>query len=146
MDQFGEIRTDDLDALMRHSQEQLGRISELQERLREVVGTAASEDGTVEVSFGHDGQLRDLTLNPRAMRRDSATLAETLTQVIRAAHNDLHEKISALTIAMLGESPMDYLNNPAAVEERLRDVQAGFRRSMDDIMNDLGRVRNRFNL
>lgn len=143
MNPFGDVQADDLDALIRRSQEQLAKVSQLQEQLQEIVGRGTSDDGLIEVSISHNGQVEDLDLNPRVMRLDSVTLAENLKAAIRAAQVNLQDQITAVTTEALGESPMDYINDPSIVQSKVQEVQEGYERGMNSVMADIDRIHSR---
>lgn len=76
--------TDELDHAQHH-----------QEAVSETVGVGLSEDGLITVRVSA-GVVRDLEINPRAMRLDSQTLRDSILQAIAAAMAEYTETVRAL--------------------------------------------------
>ncbi|SBT54234.1 YbaB/EbfC family nucleoid-associated protein [Micromonospora narathiwatensis] len=59
-------------------------------------GHGEAADGLVQVTVGPPGRITALTLDPRAMRMASESLAEEVTEAVNAALADLQEKVTAV--------------------------------------------------
>ncbi len=77
-------------------------------------GQGEAADGLIQVTVGPPGRITALTLDPRAMRMASESLAEEITQAVNAAFADLQEKA---TTAVPGEIDLGSLG------DRLRKIQ-----------------------
>ncbi|MFU8870886.1 YbaB/EbfC family nucleoid-associated protein [Micromonospora sp. SL4-19] len=58
-------------------------------------GHGEAADGLVQVTVGPPGRITALTLDARAMRMASESLAEEITEAVNAAFADLQEKATA---------------------------------------------------
>jgi len=59
-------------------------------------GHGEAADGLVQVTVGPPGRITALTLDPRAMRMASESLADEVTEAVNAALADLQEKVTAV--------------------------------------------------
>ncbi len=76
-------RADELTAQFENMRSGMG---DLQQKLRAVTGTAASDDGLVKATVGPRGQLIRLDLDPRIYRRpNSKELAATIVDTVQRA-------------------------------------------------------------
>jgi DNA-binding YbaB/EbfC family protein len=95
-----------MENLLRQAQEQQRRLAEFQQQRAELRVTGESPDGLVQVTVDGDMKVGDIQLNPRAMRLDSFTLAESLQAAIDAAYATFAERQQELTAEMLGGSEL----------------------------------------
>ncbi|MFE3451296.1 YbaB/EbfC family nucleoid-associated protein [Nonomuraea sp. NPDC059194] len=119
----------DLDRMLSESERSLRRIREATAEFERVTGAGEAAEGLVRASVDHTGRLREVTLDPRAMRQDSATLADSVTQAVRAAQDDASRQGQELLDAVLGDqarNPFD-LN---ALRDRLQAAEESFARSI----------------
>ncbi|WP_327085342.1 hypothetical protein OIE66_23625 [Nonomuraea sp. NBC_01738] len=90
-----------LDQMILESERALRRLTEATAALERLTATAESPSATATVD--HTGRLLTLALAPRALRLDSATLAEEIARTIRAAQSDAASAADALLKDVLGE-------------------------------------------
>ncbi|GAA3812108.1 hypothetical protein GCM10022226_35950 [Sphaerisporangium flaviroseum] len=147
MTEFPDFANIDVEKLLNQSQQQFARLEELQERTSALVGEAQDKDGLVTVEYAGDG-LRDLRLNPRAMRLASADLADLIKSVAREAAKDLERQTTELMGEVFGEedNPMKLLNDPDAAMAKIRDAEKAYNRTFEDVMGDLEEIRRRLQL
>ena len=123
---------------MRLVTEQLDTAQQRQEAVTETVGTGRSEDGLVTVQVVA-GVVRDLELNPRAMRLDSQALRDSILQAIAAATADYTESVRALaTPAALDP---DQLLRELGGEGQWGSLLGDFHRRVEDIQHNLDLLR-----
>jgi DNA-binding protein YbaB len=121
-----------LERMLRDSERRMQQLSEVEAKLAEVTSRHTSEDGAVSVELGGDGTLRHLEINPRAMRMDSFTLAERITEAFNAAQQGLQEAVGRAMADTLGtENIGDVLTEATEV-----------RNSMDGVLSDVSRAVN----
>ncbi|MGN9783529.1 YbaB/EbfC family nucleoid-associated protein [Nonomuraea sp. ZG12] len=138
--EFGAM---DLDRVLKNADAQMARIGDLREVLTELVGRAADRDGLVQVEMGNAG-LRSLQLHPKAMRRTSGELAELIQAVIAEAADDLRRKVTESMQELFGdENPMRFADDPDGPMAQVREAEAAYNRTFDDLMGELDQIRNR---
>ncbi|GII86556.1 hypothetical protein Ssi03_45460 [Sphaerisporangium siamense] len=147
MTEFGDFAGIDLEKLLNQAQEQFARVEGLQRRLAELVGRAQDKDHLVTVEYGAEG-LRELELNPRAMRLASNDLAALIKTVSGDAARDLREKTDEAMAEVFGaeDDPMRLLEDPEAAIARAKEAEDAYNRVFDDVMSELDRVRRRLDL
>jgi DNA-binding protein YbaB len=92
----------EIDRVLSRLREQLERYSETREQLAGLNTTAVSPDGHITVDVGPSGHLTGLRLNPRAMRMDSQTLADTIMATVREAQAKVAEQVNEIMAPFLG--------------------------------------------
>ncbi|MFI7450708.1 YbaB/EbfC family nucleoid-associated protein [Nonomuraea sp. NPDC049714] len=138
--EFGAM---DLDRVLKNADAQMARIGDLRQVLTELVGRAADQDGLVQVEMGNAG-LRSLQLHPKAMRRTSGELAELIQAVIAEAADDLRRKVTESMQELFGdENPMRFADDPDGPMAQVREAEAAYNRTFDDLMGELDQIRNR---
>ena len=100
----------------------------------EIRGQGEALDGFVTVVAKPGGRLESLTLNPRVLRTDSATLAAEILTAVNAALDDLQAKVNAAVPAV---PPSE------ALVERLKEIQDTSVRRMETFLQTIGEVQNR---
>ncbi len=133
------LRSGAIDDTLRDAKSRLTRVSELQERLASLVGTAESEDGRVRAETDNATGLRKLTIDPRAMRMASEELAEAITKVVADAMADLRGKSQEEIQGVMGGGKFD----PQASREQVKEALASFERSALDARSEMERVQRR---
>ncbi|MEV6031677.1 YbaB/EbfC family DNA-binding protein [Nonomuraea sp. NPDC052116] len=134
----------DIDRILRNADQQMARAGELQRVLQDLTGRAQDEDGFVVAEFGSTG-LKELLLHPKAMRLNSAELAERIKAVIAEASADLQRRISEQMGNVFGEedNPMRFGHDPEGVMDLIRQAGAAYDRTHEDLMGELDRIRQR---
>ncbi|MEV7968404.1 YbaB/EbfC family nucleoid-associated protein [Sphaerisporangium sp. NPDC088356] len=143
MTEFGDFASIDVDKLLGSAQKQLAQVEELQRRTAELVGRALDKDGLVTVGYTAQG-LHELELNPRAMRLASADLADMIKSVAREAAADLERQTHELMEEMFGaDNPMNLLKDPDAALAQVKEAEAAYDRTFEEVMSDLEQIRRR---
>jgi DNA-binding protein YbaB len=134
-----------IEDLLKQNEERLAQAQRYQEQVAALTGFAETEDQRVRVTVDSSGVVQDLSLDPRAMRLDSETLADTIKATIHAASADLRSKMEKLADETFGDdSPFKYLTGEKTVEETLDKVREGYERSMDDVLTDITKLQERW--
>jgi DNA-binding protein YbaB len=144
---FGNFENIDVDKVLRGAGEHFARMEEVQKGMAALVGRARDEDGLVTVEYTSGG-LSELDLNPKAMRLSSGELAEKIKVVVRDAAQDLQEQVGTLMGEAFGEedNPMRYADNPDAALQQVREMEAAYDRTFEDVMGELDRISRRLDL
>ncbi|MEV4381447.1 YbaB/EbfC family nucleoid-associated protein [Streptosporangium sp. NPDC049644] len=144
MREFGDFANIDIDKLLSGAESQFAQMGRAQEDMAGVVGRAQDEDELVTVEYAVEG-LRTLDIHPKAMRLSSSELAEKIKAVLQDASRDLQVRLSAAMGEMFGEemNPMKFIANPDAAMGRFDSAQDAYRRTFDDVMGELDRIRRR---
>ncbi|AQZ66691.1 unnamed protein product [[Actinomadura] parvosata subsp. kistnae] len=138
--EFGAL---DFDKILRNAEQQMARVAELRSSMVELTGRAQDEDGLVTAEFGGGG-LKDLVLHPKAMRLTSGELAERIKAVIEEAAADLQRQLSEMMEEAFGEeNPLRFGRDPEGALEQVRQAQAAYDRTHEDLMGQLDRIRQR---
>ncbi len=125
---YGQL--DDAEQRMRASTDRLARMEELTAALAELVGRAEGADGTVRVEHGSTG-LRELVIDPKAMRLPAAELSSTITTALAAAEADFRQQAQqALVDADLVPSEQSRRERVAAVQAQLAEAQQAYSASV----------------
>ena len=123
---------EDLERALRDSERRMSQLADVETILAEVTSRHTTEDGAVTVELGADGALRHLEINPRAMRLDSVTLAERITEAFTAAHQGLQEAVGRAMADTLGTTDL------GGVLDEARQLRAG----MDGVLETVSRSVN----
>jgi DNA-binding protein YbaB len=136
---FDPARLDpaDLDRMVADSERTLKGLREAMARLGEITGAAQSPDGLVSATVAQGGRLVELTLNPRAMRHDSRTLAESIVSAVQGAQDAAGRGSQELLETVLGRATPEAFNLDK-LSERLDSAGAAFSRALD--AHPLGRA------
>ncbi|MEU7696167.1 YbaB/EbfC family nucleoid-associated protein [Microbispora hainanensis] len=78
-------------------------LSDVMNRIGEVVGEATSRDEKIRVRVSGSGQLIGLRIDPRAMRTGSQELADTIMETSRRAVEDAERKLLEVARPYFGE-------------------------------------------
>ncbi|MFD9940257.1 YbaB/EbfC family nucleoid-associated protein [Nonomuraea sp. NPDC059023] len=131
-----EYSEHDLDDLVRASERGMRELLDAMEGLKEASGVGESRSGMINAAVGPNGRISKLKIEARAMRLDSAELAEQVVEAVTAAQDDLDRATRALL-------PPGENADPAAVMRQFEDLQDGFARESDDRVDRLQRMRTR---
>ncbi|MFE3447463.1 YbaB/EbfC family nucleoid-associated protein [Nonomuraea sp. NPDC059194] len=147
MQDFGDFANLDIDKLLKTADEQFARVEELQKTMGELVGRAQDEDGLVSAEYTSAG-LTGLEFHPKAMRLSSGELAEKVKAVVQDATADLQRQVNETMGEVFGEdeNPMKFINNPDAALEQVKNAEAAYNRTFEDVMGELDKIRRRLDL
>lgn len=130
----------DLEKLAKLNEQRLAKMQDIASKVSELTGTGYAADQRIKVVVGGIA-LKELHLDPRVMRMDSKSLAESIVAASNAASLDLQKQIEEAMAPAGDESPFDYLNGKVDPTEKLRDIQGALEASMEDIMTRADRIR-----
>jgi DNA-binding protein YbaB len=116
------FQLEDLDRIFGQTQELMKNLEQVQDALADITGEGEAADGLIRAVVDGSGGIREVALNPRAMRLDSATLAEALTRAVREAQSDAKSK----TAQLLGGAGADLdLDLEPPDQDQLRETLQG---------------------
>jgi DNA-binding protein YbaB len=134
-----------LDRTLRDSEERLRRMDGLDETLKAVTASFATPDGLVSIELGLDGVPRELYIDPRAMRLQSAALAELILSAYTGAHAQLQTQVSEAMSEVLGEdaTPSAVLADAEALQGTMTSMLADVTKQMNDAILQVNRLSQR---
>ncbi|MFI6293153.1 YbaB/EbfC family nucleoid-associated protein [Nonomuraea sp. NPDC050790] len=137
-----EYSEHDLDNLIRAGEREMRELLQAMEGLKETSGAGESRSGMISAAVGHDGRIRTLKIGPRAMRLESAELAEQVIEAVTAAQDDLDRATRALLPP--GENGENGENvDPAAIMRRFEEIQDDLARENGERIGRIQRLRSR---
>ncbi|GIJ50605.1 hypothetical protein Val02_74910 [Virgisporangium aliadipatigenens] len=86
----------ELSKLTGQVQEQIAAFERQREAIATATGEGASADGMVTAVVDSRGVLRDMTINPRALRLGSESVRDSVLEAVQAAHDHLAEVLREL--------------------------------------------------
>ena len=92
-----------VERMLRSFEERVQQISQAQEKLRELQGTARSGDGAITVTVSPAGAVLDLRLSPDAMKRSHTALQQDILKAIRLATANAAQRMDTELEPILGE-------------------------------------------
>lgn len=148
MSEFGDLGNLDIQRLIRISEEHSAKVKEMQERSAELEGVAETKDRRIRVTCTIADGVTDIHIDPRAMRMPAEKLAETLKTLIREANTDLQRQLGELMAETYSDeaNPMKLIQDPEAAQERIHQAAEVFDRTLDDAMEELGRIAKQLGL
>ncbi|MGW4638663.1 YbaB/EbfC family nucleoid-associated protein [Sphaerisporangium sp. NPDC004334] len=115
-----DFRLEDLERVTRQSEEAIQRLSGVVGELRAVKGEGTAAGGLAGAVVDGGGQIVEVTLDPRIMRLDSASIAQAVTEAVRDAQADAQRRNAELLREATGGEPQAL--DPAGVDTWLQEV------------------------
>ncbi|MFI6821771.1 YbaB/EbfC family nucleoid-associated protein [Micromonospora sp. NPDC050187] len=135
---------EDLERVLRDSERRMQQLSEVETMLAEVTSRYDTEDGMVSVELGADGLLRQLEINSRAMRLDSFTLAELITEAFNGAQRGVQEAVAKAMSESLGTANLgDVLGEAQDIRKNMDGMLESVSRAVNDAIVQTSRFTNR---
>lgn len=132
-----------LEAMATESAEYFRKAQEVQRRMTDIVGTAATEDDQIKVSWRGDGPS-DLEIHPRAMRMPSAELAQTIMRLIGEAKADTKRQSDEILAEVYGdENPANLVANPELFQQSMDAMRLSFTGAVDQSMDLIKQLQRR---
>jgi len=122
------------DRIIDELQRRMAGVQRYQERMAEVEGTGEAAGGVVRATVGAGGNVRDLQLDPRAMRLPSQSLREALLEAIHLAEEDARQKTAELG-EDLNRDTAQFVD-AAGLRQEMDRLTAGFSRNLGDIQQN----------
>jgi DNA-binding protein YbaB len=97
---------EDLEEVVRQSEEALTRLGGVHSELAAVTGEGFGADGLARAVVDGVGRIQRITFEPRITRLDSHLIAEAATEAVRAAQEDAQRQNEALLRAATGGEPL----------------------------------------
>ena len=92
-----------LDGLLQHAREAQQRAEQIRQRRDELKVVGESDDGMVRATVDGAGQVVELSIDPRAMRKGSEDLAETVLAAIRQGYGEYQARADELAGEAIGD-------------------------------------------
>ncbi|RCG32638.1 YbaB/EbfC family DNA-binding protein [Sphaerisporangium album] len=124
----GDFQLDDLDRVAEQSRQAVQRLSGVLGELKTIRGVGEAADGLIAAVVDGGGQIQEVTLDPRAMRLDSRSIAQAVTEAVRAAQQDARRRNDELLRDAMGGDLAFDPQNLDGVQSWLQDAA----RSMKD--------------
>lgn len=135
---------EDLERIARESEQRMRQLSEMESMLADITSRYVTEDGMVAVELGADGTLRQLEINPRAMRLDSHSLVELITEAFNGAQKGVQEAVGQAMSEALGTSNLhDVLDEARDIRKSMDGVLEAVSRSVNDAIVEVSRFNSR---
>lgn len=117
-----DFRLEDFERVAQESEEALRRLSGVFGELEAVRGEGTAAQGMVGAVVDGGGGIQEVTIDPRAMRLDSLTLAEAVTEAVRLAQGEARRSNEELLRAAVGEgvTPLDAAGIQSWLEDAAR--------------------------
>lgn len=140
MDDYRDL---DLERLSEINEERLGRIRGLEPVLRDLTGVGEAANGLVRSTVDSSNTLSELYIDPRAMRLGSEALAEQIVEATAGATRQLQEQVESLMRDAMGDDApgLSVTEVQRNAESQFADIEAGLRRTLDQIMGDVDKLR-----
>jgi DNA-binding protein YbaB len=135
------FRVEDLQRLTSQADEMMKRLNESSEQMADLVGEGEAADGLLRATVDSGGRIKEIDINPRAMRMDSKTLAEGLTEAIAAAQDDVASRSEGMVTDLLASYGLPTKVDPAEALERIDTVGQAAQRRFRDRHDELNEVR-----
>ncbi len=97
---------EDLDEIVRRSDETLRRLGDVFGELDAVTGEGFGADGMARALVDATGRIQRITFDPRIARLDTTTIAEAATEAVRAAQDDARRRSEELLSEAAGGEPL----------------------------------------
>lgn len=149
MTEFGGFANINPDKMLREAQQRVAKMSGMQERIAQIVGEAESSDGYVKATYTATGGLKDLELNPRAMRMASTDLASTIKEVIRAAMEDFQQRMRLeMSSAFEGQddNPLELAQNPEKIKAKVEEATSMLDGALNDVLGQMERIKKQMGM
>ncbi|MCP2337140.1 YbaB/EbfC family nucleoid-associated protein [Actinomadura rupiterrae] len=132
MSDYARFAAADMEEARGRAERRMEKVMAVQARLRDVVGRARSEDGTIVAECTGGRGLTGLAIDPRAMKLGSHELAETVVRLVQEATDDLRRQTAEMMREELGD-----LADPRALKDEVHAAQRDFEQKMDHVKEQL---------
>ncbi|XVQ10762.1 YbaB/EbfC family nucleoid-associated protein [Spirillospora sp. CA-255316] len=135
------FRIEDLERVVSQADELMKRLSESGDEMADMVGEGESKDGLLRATVDSGGRLKSIEINPRAMRQDSESLAEGLTQAIQAAQDDALSRSEGMVTELLTAYGLPTDPETGDIGEQISAVTDAAQRRFRENHDELNEVR-----
>ncbi|MCG5220534.1 YbaB/EbfC family nucleoid-associated protein [Streptosporangium sp. KLBMP 9127] len=127
----GNFQIEDLERMAREGEAAIDRLSGVFAELDTVTGEGEGAGGLARAVVDGTGRIKEISLEPRIMRMDSAGIAEAVTEAVRTAQEDAAKRNEELLATVMGgETPS---LDPARIREQFAEINDSFTESLDDL-------------
>ncbi|MWA00801.1 hypothetical protein F8568_010500 [Actinomadura sp. LD22] len=138
------FRPEDVDRLAAQADDALRRLSASTEEMVNLTATGEAAGGLIKATVDSSGRIKRIALNPRALRMDSETLAESLIEAIGAAQDDARDRVQEMVAELMAATGLPAKVDTEAVLEKVGAIGDATRRRFDEHHDDLNEVRRAF--
>jgi DNA-binding protein YbaB len=119
-----DFQLEDFERVAQRCKEAVQRLSGVFDELSAVTGEGEGAGGLIRATVDGGGRIQEVTLDSRAMRLDSRSVAEAVTEAVRAAQHDAQRKNEELLRAAMGGEtpPLDMASIQSWLEEAARSM------------------------
>jgi DNA-binding protein YbaB len=136
---------DDVERSVEEAQDMVRHLQETMGRLGEVTGVGEAADGMVKATVSAEGNIKEVTFNPRIKRLGAEKLAEEIVVAVQAAQTDATNKSQEMvTEAISDRTPFGKDFDTDKLMEQMQEIEDDFTRSMSKHLEELERLRRRF--
>ncbi|MEU6751129.1 YbaB/EbfC family nucleoid-associated protein [Spirillospora sp. NPDC046719] len=138
------FRPEDVDRLAAQADDALRRLSASTEEMVNLTATGEAAGGLIKATVDSSGRIQRIALNPRALRMDSETLAESLIEAIGAAQDGARDRVQEMVTELMAATGLPAKVDTEAVLEKVGAIGDAARRRFDEHHDDLNEVRRAF--
>lgn len=138
------FRPEDVDRLAAQADDALRRLSASTEEMVNLTATGEAAGGLIKATVDSSGRIKRLALNPRALRMDSETLAESLIEAIGAAQDGARDRVQEMVAELMAATGLPAKVDTEAVLEKVGAIGDAARRRFEEHHDDLNEVRRAF--
>ncbi|MGI5326671.1 YbaB/EbfC family nucleoid-associated protein [Actinomadura nitritigenes] len=138
------FRPEDVDRLAAQADDALRRLSASTEEMVNLTATGEAAGGLIKATVDSSGRIKRIALNPRALRMDSETLAESLIEAIGAAQDGARDRVQEMVTELMAATGLPAKVDTEAVLERVGAIGDATRRRFEEHHDDLNEVRRAF--
>jgi DNA-binding protein YbaB len=141
----GGLPPDDVERSAAQAEDMVQHLQEAMGRIGEVTGVGEAADGLVKATVTGEGNIKEVTFNPRVKRLDAQKLAEEVLVAVQAAQADAVSKSQKMVAEMIGGGgPFGKDFKADKLMAQMQQIEDDFTRSMGAHLEELERIRRRF--
>ncbi|MFC4065166.1 YbaB/EbfC family nucleoid-associated protein [Actinoplanes subglobosus] len=120
------------------------RAKGMQDALSRTGATAEGPAGLATVRVGFNGELEELTIDPRAMRLDSESLAQEIIGAYEEALGESRERMSGLLGELMGDDDLGLLMTPGNHDALASVTERSINEAVADVRSATEKLRGKF--
>jgi DNA-binding protein YbaB len=138
--------------MLQDTEQGMSKITEMRERITEIIGRAEAADGRITAEYTSEGGLSALDLDPRVLRLPSAQLSQEIRAAVNAAAKDFQRQLSEVGGLLFGMGAALDEDDPAAAKQfqdpaeamaQVEKIGNSFAGQMKDLLQELSTQQRR---